>query len=54
MASLIVLVIAVLVARLGGQLGIRALRDWPAATRLGLAVMFCFTAVAHLTICAVI
>jgi len=47
MAPLIVLVIVASVARLSGQLGIRALCDWPAAIRVGFAVMFCFTAVAH-------
>jgi uncharacterized membrane protein len=44
---LIVLVVVTLLARLAGQLGIASLRDWAAATRLGLAVMLCFTAVAH-------
>lgn len=47
MAPLIVLVVAGLLARLVGQLGVAALRDWAAATRVGLAVMFCFTAAAH-------
>lgn len=47
MAVLIVLVVATLLARLIGHLGVPALRDWAAATRVGLAVMFCFTAVAH-------
>jgi uncharacterized membrane protein len=47
MAPLIVLVIATLIARLLGQLGLPTWRDWAAATRVGLAVMFCFTAVAH-------
>ena len=47
MAPLIVLVIVASLARLSGWLGIRALRDWQAATRVGLATMFCFTAVAH-------
>ena len=47
MAPLIVLVIVASVARLSGQLGIGALRGWPAAIRVGLAVMFCFTTVAH-------
>lgn len=47
MAPLIVLVSATLLARLAGQLGVASLRDWAAATRVGLAVMFCFTAVAH-------
>lgn len=47
MAPLIVLVAATLLARLVGQFGARPLRDWTAATRVGLAVMFCFTAAAH-------
>src|SRR5688572_16990579 len=47
MAPLIVLVIVTLLARLAGALGVSALRNWPAATRAGLAVMFCFTAAAH-------
>ena len=44
---LVVLVIVTLLARLAGQLGVVPLRDWAAATRVGLAVMFCFTAAAH-------
>jgi uncharacterized membrane protein len=47
MAPLIVLVVASLLARLIGQLGVDHLRDWAASTRVGLAVMFCFTAAAH-------
>lgn len=47
MAPLIVLVIVTLAARLAGQLGAASLRNWAAATRVGLAVMFCFTALAH-------
>lgn len=47
MAPLIVLVIVTLLARLAGQLGVAPLRDWAAATRVGLAVMLCFTAAAH-------
>ena len=47
MAPLIVLVVVVLLARLIGQLGVGHLRDWAASTRVGLAVMFCFTAAAH-------
>ena len=47
MAPLIVLVVVTLLARLVGQLGVTQLRDWAAATRVGLAVMFCFTAAAH-------
>src|SRR5690606_18956710 len=47
MAPLIVLVIVTALARVAGQAGIPALRDLAAATRVGLAVMFCFTAAAH-------
>lgn len=47
MAPLIVLVVAALLARLIGQLGVHHLRDWAASTRVGLAVMFLFTAAAH-------
>jgi uncharacterized membrane protein len=46
-APLIVLIVAVLVARLIGLLGLFHLRDWAASTRVGLAVMLCFTAAAH-------
>lgn len=47
MAPLIVLVVVTLLARLAGQLGAPTLRDWAAASRVGLAVMLCFTAAAH-------
>src|SRR5687768_3403269 len=47
MAPLIVLAAGVLLARGLGQLGAGALRGWAAATRAGLAAMFCFTAAAH-------
>ena len=47
MAPLIVLVVMALLARLMGQLGVAHLRDWAASTRVGLAVMLCFTAAAH-------
>jgi uncharacterized membrane protein len=47
MAPLIVLVVATLLARLAGRFGVGPLRDWAAATRVGLAVMFLFTAAAH-------
>ena len=47
MVPLIVLVVGTLLARLAGQFGVRSLREWASATRVGLAVMFCFTAVAH-------
>ena len=49
MAPLIVLVIGTALARLAGQLGVSSLRNWAAAVRVGLAVMFCFTAAAHFT-----
>ena len=47
MAPLIVLVAVTLLARLIGQLGVAHLRHWAASTRVGLAVMLCFTAAAH-------
>lgn len=47
MAPLIVLVIVTLLARLAGTLGVTSLRNWTASARVGLAVMFCFTAAAH-------
>jgi hypothetical protein len=47
MAPLIVLVAVVLIARLMGQSGVVHLRNWAASTRVGLAVMLCFTAAAH-------
>jgi uncharacterized membrane protein len=47
MAVLIVLVVATLLARLAGRAGVRALRSWPAAVRVGLAVMLFFTGAAH-------
>lgn len=47
MAPLIVLIVATLLARLAGRLGAAPLRDWAVATRVGLAVMLCFTAAAH-------
>lgn len=47
MAPVIVLVVVALVARLIGQVGVTPLRDWAAATRVGLAVMLFFTAAAH-------
>jgi uncharacterized membrane protein len=42
-----VLIVVTLLAWLVGRLGVAALRDWTAATRVGLAVMFFFTAAAH-------
>jgi uncharacterized membrane protein len=47
MAPLIVLIVVTLLARLAGQLGASPLSNWAGATRVGLAVMFCFTAAAH-------
>jgi uncharacterized membrane protein len=47
MAPLIVLVVVTLCARLAGEFGVARLRQWTAATRVGFALMFCFTAVAH-------
>ena len=47
MVPLIVLVAATLLARFAGQLGVAVLRNWAAASRVGLAVMLCFTAAAH-------
>jgi uncharacterized membrane protein len=47
MAPLIVLVSLTLLARAAGSIGIRSLTQWPAASRIGLAGMFLFTAAAH-------
>lgn len=47
MAPLIVLVVATLLARLAGRLGPGLVTDWRGAVRVGLAVMFFFTASAH-------
>ncbi len=47
MAPLIVLAIALILARILGAWRVASLNSWPAAVRVGLAVMFCFTAVAH-------
>jgi uncharacterized membrane protein len=46
-APLAVLVAVTLLARLTGQFGVVRLRDWTASIRIGLAVMFVFTAAAH-------
>lgn len=47
MAPLVVLVVVSALARAAGRFGWRPLDNWPAAVRLGLAVMFLFTAAAH-------
>lgn len=49
MAVLIVLAVGSLVARVLGFVGVEAMNSWPAATRVGLAVMLFFTASAHFT-----
>jgi uncharacterized membrane protein len=49
MIPLVVLVAAVVIARAAGALGVEALAGWAAATRVGLALMFLFTAAAHFT-----
>jgi uncharacterized membrane protein len=43
----IVMLVAILVARCAGALGIGSLDSWHAATRVGLAIMFALTASAH-------
>lgn len=47
MAPLIVLLVATAAARTAGFFGTPYLRSWAASARAGLAVMFCFTAIAH-------
>lgn len=47
MAPFLVLCFVVLLARAVGAVGVHSLDSWAAAVRVGLAVMFCFTAVAH-------
>jgi uncharacterized membrane protein len=47
MIVVIVLGVALVLARLAGAAGVEALNSWPAATRTGLAVMLLLTASAH-------
>ncbi|HUF11240.1 MAG TPA: hypothetical protein VMO47_18100 [Rhodothermales bacterium] len=47
MAPLIILIVAVLISRLIGQLGVAGFRGWAAFTRVGLAVMLCFRSVRY-------
>jgi uncharacterized membrane protein len=47
MAPLIVLVVVSLMSRALGEWRVEWLRSWPASVRMGLAVMFGFTAAAH-------
>jgi len=49
MMPLIVLVAVTVVAYELGAWRVPALHSWPAAVRLGLAAMFCFTALSHFT-----
>lgn len=49
MLLLIIVGVATLLAWLAGRAGAAPLRGWAAATRAGLAVMFCVTGVAHFT-----
>jgi uncharacterized membrane protein len=48
-AVLIVLGVALVLARVAGAMGIKPLDSWPAAVRVGLAAMLLFTSVAHFT-----
>ncbi|WP_327032901.1 DoxX family protein [Micromonospora ureilytica] len=50
MAPLIALIVGTALARLAGLAGISALDDWIGALRVGLAVMFALTAVAHFAV----
>jgi uncharacterized membrane protein len=47
MAVLMVLGVALVLARVAGALGVETLDSWPAAARVGLAAMLLFTSVAH-------
>ncbi len=49
MLLLVIVVVVALLARLLGQFGAAPLRNWASATRVGLAVMFGVTGVAHFT-----
>ncbi len=47
MITLVILAVVTLLARLLGAYGVAVVDSWPAATRVGLSVMFLFTALAH-------
>lgn len=47
MIPFLVMLAAILVARAAGALGAEVVASWQGATRVGLAVMFVFTGVAH-------
>jgi uncharacterized membrane protein len=49
MIPLYVMIAGVLVARAAGAAGVGATDSWQGATRVGLAIMFMFTGVAHFT-----
>ena len=44
-----VMLVAIVLARAAGFIGVEAVDNWHAATRVGLAAMFTFTGVAHFT-----
>lgn len=47
MAVLIVLGVALVLARIAGAMGVKPFDSWPAAVRVGIAAMLLFTSVAH-------
>jgi len=47
LAVLIVLGVALVLARIAGAMGVKPLDSWPAAVRVGIAAMLLFTSVAH-------
>ena len=47
MITLVILAVVTLLSRLLGACGVAVVDSWPAATRVGLSVMFLFTALAH-------
>jgi uncharacterized membrane protein len=47
LAVLIVLGVALVLARIAGAMGLKPLDSWPAAVRVGLAAMLLFTSAAH-------
>lgn len=49
MIAFYVMLAGILLARAAGYLGVPSLGDWHAATRVGMAVMFIFTGLAHFT-----
>lgn len=47
MVPFFIMLVAILVARAAGALGVEYIDSWQMATRVGLAIMFVFTAAAH-------